>query len=79
MLYTHHITRRKSRQIMVGSVAIGLAGGQPNLLYIGGKPSHKVTEAELVDELERQVRARIAAIKDGTLVPGKIIPIKAVG
>lgn len=58
---------------------IGLAGGQPNLLYIGGKPSHKVTEAEMVDELERQVRARIAAIKDGTLVPGKIIPIKAVG
>lgn len=58
---------------------IGLAGGQPNLLYIGGKPSHKVTEAEMVDELERQVRARIAAIKDGSVTAGKTIPIKAVG
>ena len=58
---------------------IGLAGGKPNLLYIGGKPSHKVTEAELVDELERQVRARIAAMKENPAAPGKIIPIKAVG
>ena len=49
---------------------IGLAGGNPNLLYVDGKPSHKVTEAELVDELERQIRARIAR---------KTIPIKAVG
>ena len=58
---------------------IGLAGGQPNLLYIGGKPSHKVTEAELVDELERQVRAKIAAMKENPASPGKTIPIKAVG
>ena len=58
---------------------IGLAGGKPNLLYVGGKPSHKVTEAELVDELERQVRAKIAAMKENPAAPGKIIPIKAVG
>lgn len=39
---------------------IGLAGGQPNLLYINGLPDHKVSEAELVDELERVVRAELA-------------------
>jgi len=58
---------------------IGLAGGQPNLLYIGGKPSHKVTEAEMVDELERQVRAKVAAMKENAATTGKTIPIKAVG
>jgi len=58
---------------------IGLAGGQPNLLYVGGKPSHKVTEAEMVDELERQVRAKVAAMKENAATTGKTIPIKAVG
>ncbi|MDP2878005.1 MAG: hypothetical protein Q8N74_00550 [Sulfuricella sp.] len=41
----------------------GIAGGSPNLLYIEGKPAYKVTENEIVDQLERQVRARIAAMK----------------
>ncbi len=35
---------------------IGLAGGSPNLLYIGGKPDHKINNDDLVDELERSVR-----------------------
>ncbi len=39
---------------------IGLAGGQPNLLYVGGKPDHKVDNANLVDELEKQIRAELA-------------------
>lgn len=43
---------------------IGLAGGQPNLLYVGGKPDHKVDNADLVDELERQIRAELARRKD---------------
>jgi (E)-4-hydroxy-3-methylbut-2-enyl-diphosphate synthase len=38
---------------------IGLAGGEPNLLYINGKPDHKVSDAELLDELERVVRAEV--------------------
>lgn len=38
---------------------IGLTGGQPNLLYINGSPDHKVNDAELVDELERVVRAEL--------------------
>lgn len=43
--------------------AIGLTGGQPNLLYINGKPAGKLTEAELVDGVERAIRERIAANK----------------
>ncbi len=39
---------------------IGLTGGEPNLLYVGGKPDHKVSDEELVDELERVVRAEVA-------------------
>jgi len=58
---------------------IGLAGGSPNLLYVDGKPSHKVKEEDLVDELERQVRAKIAALKEQPQAERKSIPIKAVG
>ena len=38
---------------------IGLAGGAPNLLYLDGKPDHKVNNEQLVDELERVIRAKI--------------------
>jgi (E)-4-hydroxy-3-methylbut-2-enyl-diphosphate synthase len=39
---------------------IGLTGGSPNnLLYIDGKPDYKVKNEDLVDELERVIRARI--------------------
>ncbi len=45
---------------------IGLAGGSPNsLLYIDGKPDHKVSSEQMVDELERVIRARIKARKEG--------------
>ena len=40
--------------------AVGLAGGSPNLLYIDGKPHHKVTNAQLLDELEQAIRAQVA-------------------
>ena len=40
--------------------SVGLAGGTPNnLLYEGGKPHHKVTNDQIVDELEHMVRERI--------------------
>ena len=42
-------------------VEIGLTGGSPNLLYVGGKPDHKIDNEHLVDELEKEIRARIAA------------------
>ncbi|ALP53618.1 4-hydroxy-3-methylbut-2-en-1-yl diphosphate synthase [Candidatus Tenderia electrophaga] len=38
---------------------IGLTGGEPNLLYVGGKPDHKVSNETMVDELERAIRHRI--------------------
>jgi (E)-4-hydroxy-3-methylbut-2-enyl-diphosphate synthase len=43
---------------------IGLTGGQPNLLYLDGKPDHKVDNVVLVDELERAIRERIARRKN---------------
>lgn len=45
-------------------VHIGLTGGTPNnMLYVGGKPDHKVKNENLVDELERVIRARVAQEK----------------
>lgn len=38
---------------------IGLAGGEPNLLYVGGKPDHKVANEDMLDELEKVVRAEV--------------------
>lgn len=57
---------------------IGLTGGAPNnLLYVGGKPDHKVKNADIVDQLEQVIRQRIA---QQTEAEGneKIIPIKAI-
>ncbi|OUR65123.1 4-hydroxy-3-methylbut-2-en-1-yl diphosphate synthase [Methylophaga sp. 42_25_T18] len=52
---------------------IGLTGGSPNLLYVDGKPSHKVDNEALVDELEREIRQRIQRQAENQ---EKIIPIK---
>lgn len=43
---------------------IGLTGGQPNLIYRGGKPDYKVDNSNLVDELEKNIRAEIARRKE---------------
>ncbi len=40
-------------------VDIGLTGGQPNLLYIDGKPDHKLDNEQLVDELEKNIREAV--------------------
>jgi len=41
-------------------VDLGLTGGSPNnLLYLDGKPHHKLTNDNLVDELEKNIRAQI--------------------
>lgn len=43
---------------------IGLTGGTPNnLIYREGKPSHKVSPEQLVDEMERTIRARVAEVE----------------
>ena len=40
---------------------IGLTGGSPNnLVYIGGKPDHKVSNDNLVNQLEKLIRDRVA-------------------
>jgi len=52
---------------------VGLAGGSPNLLYINGKPDRKLSDEELVDELERVIRAELkrrAAAQGEESVPG---------
>lgn len=56
---------------------VGLTGGKPNLLYVDGKPSHKVENEYLVDDLEREIRGRIAR-QQSVKHPEKIIPIKEV-
>ncbi|MFC6804618.1 MULTISPECIES: flavodoxin-dependent (E)-4-hydroxy-3-methylbut-2-enyl-diphosphate synthase [Methylophaga] len=55
--------------------AIGLTGGTPNLLYVDGKPNHKVENEALVDELEQQIRKRIE-IQKQQQSNIKTIPIK---
>lgn len=40
---------------------IGLTGATPNnLIYREGRPDHKVTKENIVDELERMIRSRVA-------------------
>ena len=39
---------------------IGLTGGSPNLVYVDGKPDHKLGNEQLVDELEKVVRKKVA-------------------
>jgi (E)-4-hydroxy-3-methylbut-2-enyl-diphosphate synthase len=60
---------------------IGLAGGNPNLLYINGKPDHKIGNEQLVDEIERVIRAELQRRRDqGDTVPDKkVFPIKQTG
>lgn len=57
---------------------LGVAGGTPNLFYVDGKPSHKVEEVDLVNELEQQIRAKIALQKVLGTPDIKTIPIKAI-
>ena len=42
---------------------VGLAGGQPNLVYIDGKPAGKLNNETLVDDLERLIRERADALQ----------------
>ncbi|MNG06777.1 4-hydroxy-3-methylbut-2-en-1-yl diphosphate synthase [compost metagenome] len=39
---------------------VGLTGGTPNLVYIDGKPVHKLDNDNLVDELEKLIRRKAA-------------------
>ena len=45
--------------------SVGLVGGEPNLLYLGGTPDHKVENSALLDEMERAIRAEVARRREG--------------
>lgn len=59
------------------AVDVGLTGGTPNLVYLDGKPDHKLENEQLVDELERLVRKQIALRSESD--DKKVIPIKQIG
>ncbi len=44
------------------AVSVGLTGGEPNLLYLDGKPHSKITNKNLVNELESQVRNSLKSL-----------------
>jgi (E)-4-hydroxy-3-methylbut-2-enyl-diphosphate synthase len=54
---------------------IGLTGGTPNLLYVGGRPDHKVADNALLDELEHAVRAEVKRRQEN---PGRLADIPVV-
>ena len=47
-------------------VNVGLTGGEPNLMYVDGKPDHKIGNEQLVDELERVIRFKVEQQKEGS-------------
>lgn len=38
---------------------VGLTGGSPNLVFVNGKPDHKVSREDLLDDLERTIRRQV--------------------
>jgi (E)-4-hydroxy-3-methylbut-2-enyl-diphosphate synthase len=60
---------------------VGLAGGSPSLLYINGKPDHKIDNDQLVEEIERAIRAEIQRRGQPGDKPAdkKVFPIKQTG
>lgn len=57
-------------------VNVGLTGGTPNLLYIDGKPDHKLGNDGLVDKIETVVRAELAKRESEETTPArKVIPL----
>jgi (E)-4-hydroxy-3-methylbut-2-enyl-diphosphate synthase len=59
--------------------SIGLTGGTPhNLLYVDGKPDHKVDNDRLVDELEKMIREKIRLRREPGGDATRVIPIKPV-
>lgn len=41
---------------------VGVTGGEPNLVYLHGKPSHKVSNEQVIDNLEKSIRANIPKV-----------------
>jgi (E)-4-hydroxy-3-methylbut-2-enyl-diphosphate synthase len=46
-------------------VSVGLTGGSPNnLVYVDGKPDHKMTNEELIDGLEKLIREKVSVAEE---------------
>ncbi len=60
---------------------VGLAGGDPSLLYINGKPDRKIGNDRLVEEIERAIRAEVQRRRQPGDKPAdkKVFPIKQTG
>ena len=60
---------------------VGLAGGDPSLLYINGKPDHKIGNDRLVEEIERAIRAEVQrrSLPGDKPADKKVFPIKQTG
>ena len=60
---------------------VGLAGGDPSLLYINGKPDHKIGNDQLVEEIERAIRAEVRrrSLPGDKPADKKVFPIKQTG
>ena len=60
---------------------VGLAGGNPSLLYINGKPDHKIGNDQLIEEIERAIRTEINRRGPPGDRPAdkKVFPIKQTG
>ena len=57
---------------------LGLTGGTPsNLVYIDGKPSHKISQDNLVDQLEYEIRAKAREKEQKLAVDAQPIIAKA--
>lgn len=57
-------------------VNIGLTGGTPrNLIYRDGKKSHKVSNDELVDELEKLILEKVDAVESGKLSTDQLLTL----
>lgn len=57
---------------------IGVAGGNPSLIYVRGRPDHKVANERLVDELERVIREALRR-RRAAAVPDPTIPLPRTG
>ena len=49
--------------------ALGVTGASPkNLIYVDGKPDHKIGSEQLVDHLEGLIRKKIRQIQNNSLI-----------
>ena len=56
----------------------GLTGGTPsNLVYIDGKPNHKISQDNLVDQLEQEIRAKARVKEQKIAIDAEAIIAKA--